>query len=55
MTVFGLTGKNGGLMNGLCDYTIIIPSDSTEKIQESHIMIGHILCYLIESKYFNKI
>tara|TARA_B100001059_G_scaffold135504_1_gene135791 strand:- start:4844 stop:5422 length:579 start_codon:yes stop_codon:yes gene_type:complete len=49
--VFGLTGSNGGKMIDLCD-CLIVPSDKTEKIQESHIMIGHIFCGLVESHMF---
>ena len=45
------TGGKGGLIRGLCD-AIIVPSKSTEKIQEIHIMFGHIVCYLIEKKIF---
>lgn len=40
----GLSGRNGGKMNGLCDLNIIVPSDVTARIQEMHILIGHILC-----------
>ena len=47
------TGGQGGLIKDLCD-TIIVPSNSTEKIQEVHIMFGHIICYLIEKKTFKK-
>ena len=47
------TGGQGGLIKDLCD-TIIVPSNSTEKIQEVHIMFGHIICYLIEEKIFKK-
>ena len=50
--VFALTGGNAGKMKDLCD-CLIVPSNKTEKIQESHIMIGHIFCGLIESKIFN--
>ena len=46
-----LTGFSGGKIKELCD-SIIIPSDIVEKIQEVHIMIGHILCFLIEEKLF---
>lgn len=53
MNIFGLTGGNGGKMKEICD-NIIVPSSSTEKIQELHIMIGHIICYLVEKNYFNK-
>lgn len=45
------TGGNGGKMAEICD-CVIVPSYSTEKIQEVHIMLGHILCYLIESAMF---
>jgi D-sedoheptulose 7-phosphate isomerase len=47
----GFTGGIGGMMKNFCE-CIIVPSSSTEKIQEVHIMLGHILCYLIEDKYF---
>ena len=47
------TGGNGGKMAELCD-CVVVPSYSTEKIQEVHIMLGHILCYLIEEKIFKK-
>mgnify|MGYP001266509121 CR=1 FL=1 len=46
---FGLTGINGGMMDDLC-FTIKVPSCKTEKIQECHIMIGHIICSLIENE-----
>ncbi len=45
------TGGNGGKMAELCD-CIVVPSYSTEKIQEVHIMIGHILCFLVEKNMF---
>ncbi|MDA8630452.1 D-sedoheptulose 7-phosphate isomerase [Flavobacteriaceae bacterium] len=47
----GLTGKDGGKMKKICD-VIIVPSDSTEKIQEVHIMLGHIVCSLAEKNIF---
>lgn len=40
----GLSGRNGGKMKELCDLNIIIPSEVTARIQEMHILIGHILC-----------
>ena len=46
-------GGSGGEIKSLCD-AIIVPTDSTEKIQEVHIMLGHIICYLIEEKTFKK-
>lgn len=51
--IFGLTGGNGGGMKEICD-NIIVPSSSTEKIQEVHIMIGHIICFLVEKTFFNR-
>ena len=47
------TGGTGGKIKDLCE-AIVVPTESTEKIQEVHIMLGHILCYLIEDKMFNK-
>ena len=47
------TGGTGGKMSNACE-CIIVPTSSTEKIQEVHIMLGHILCYLIEEQLFNK-
>jgi D-sedoheptulose 7-phosphate isomerase len=50
----GLTGRGGGLMPALCDHCLRVPSDSTPRIQEGHIAIGHTLCYLIEQQLFPK-
>ena len=47
--VIGLSGKDGGKMKEVCDL-IIVPSFSTEKIQEAHIMIGHIVCSIVEQQ-----
>lgn len=46
----GLSGKGGGMMKEWCDVNIIIPSDDTPRIQEIHILIGHVLCHLIEER-----
>ena len=43
-----LTGGSGGEMTHIADLSIIVPSDSVQRIQESHIAIGHILCDLLE-------
>jgi len=51
--ICGFSGGNGGKMKELCD-VILVPSGSTEKIQEVHIMIGHIICFLVEKSLFNK-
>ena len=53
MTTVGFTGLTGGQMRSVCDYLINIPSTDTPRIQESHILIGHIVCQLVEEKYFN--
>lgn len=47
-----LVGRDGGLMATMADMAIIVPSDSTPRIQESHILIGHILCDIIEKEIF---
>lgn len=48
----GFTGLSGGLMKSLSDYCIAIPSADTPRIQECHIMVGHIVCQLVEEKLF---
>jgi len=50
----GLTGETGGKMKDVATYLIRIPSKDTPRIQESHILIGHIICELIESRLFLK-
>jgi len=47
-----LVGKDGGEMAKLADIALVVPSDSTPRIQESHILIGHILCDIIEKEIF---
>ncbi len=46
------TGESGGKMKDLARYLINVPSGDTPRIQESHITIGHIICQLVEAKYF---
>lgn len=46
----GLSGRDGGKMHDLCDSLIIVPSDTTARIQEMHITIGHLLCGALEQK-----
>lgn len=48
----GFTGLSGGLMKELSNYFINVPSLDTPRIQESHIMLGHIICQLVEEQYF---
>jgi D-sedoheptulose 7-phosphate isomerase len=48
MAVVGLTGESGGKMRDLCDICLCVPSTSTPRIQECHILIGHTICELLE-------
>jgi D-sedoheptulose 7-phosphate isomerase len=48
MAVIGLTGEGGGKMRDLCDLCLCVPSTSTPRIQECHILIGHTICELLE-------
>ncbi|MCH8317069.1 MAG: D-sedoheptulose 7-phosphate isomerase [Bacteroidetes bacterium] len=48
----GLTGESGGKMKDRCQYLINIPSTITPRIQEAHIMVGHIICELVEQRMF---
>ena len=47
----GLGGKTGGKMRDLVDLCICVPSDSTPRIQEAHILIGHIICGIVEDAF----
>ena len=49
----GLSGKSGGDMNKLCDVNLVIPAKDTARIQEMHILVGHIICHLIELEFRN--
>ncbi len=48
-----LLGKGGGRIKDVADISITVPSDNTARIQEAHIMIGHIICELVEDAYVN--
>jgi D-sedoheptulose 7-phosphate isomerase len=52
MITIGFTGEGGGKMNPLSDHLLAVPSKDTPRIQECHILLGHILCQLVEEKYF---
>jgi D-sedoheptulose 7-phosphate isomerase len=52
MITVGLTGTTGGVMKAWSDHLINVPSTDTPRIQESHIMIGHIICQLVEENLF---
>ncbi|MEN4053923.1 D-sedoheptulose 7-phosphate isomerase [Sulfurimonas sp. NWX79] len=54
ITTVALVGRDGGKMAVMADVALIVPSDSTPRIQESHILIGHILCDIIEKETFGE-
>jgi len=53
MITIGFTGSTGGKMKDCSDFLINVPSNDTPRIQESHILLGHIICQLVEETYFN--
>lgn len=54
MVTIAFTGKDGGKLKGMCDLMVNVPSEDTPRIQESHIMIGHIICEIVEETIFKK-
>ncbi len=54
MITIGFTGETGGAMKSLSDHLINIPSTDTPRIQECHMLLGHIVCQLVEEKLFSK-
>jgi len=54
LVTVGLTGRGGGQMASRCDHLLRVPSDSTPRIQEGHIAIGHAICQMIETEIFPK-
>ncbi len=54
MKVVGMTGAVGGKMDGNCDFFIKVPSTDTPRVQEGHILLGHIICALVEGKIFGE-
>jgi len=54
MSVIGMSGESGGTLKQWCDTTLCVPSSVTARIQEAHILIGHILCEIIENTLFVK-
>jgi D-sedoheptulose 7-phosphate isomerase len=52
VVTIGFTGKTGGKMKSLSDYLINVPSTDTPRIQEAHMLVGHIICQLVEELYF---
>jgi len=55
MTIIGFLGKDGGKLKSRCDLTIIVPSDNTQRIQEGHITIGHIIAELAELELYDEL
>jgi len=53
MITVGMTGEAGGKMKDVCKYLINVPSKDTPRIQEAHIMIGHIICEIVEKELFS--
>ncbi len=51
MHTIGLTGEDGGKLKSICDLTLTVPSRITARIQEMHILAGHIICELVEEDY----
>lgn len=54
MITVGLTGESGGKMKDLSNFVLNVPSSDTPRIQESHIMLGHIICEIVEEQLFSK-
>lgn len=54
MIIVAMTGESGGKMKDNCDFLLNVPSSDTPRIQESHIMLGHIICELVEDALFQK-
>ncbi|HEY0036064.1 MAG TPA: SIS domain-containing protein, partial [Longimicrobium sp.] len=52
MLVLGLSGRDGGALRELCDELLIVPAQATERIQEGHITLIHLLCELVELTLF---
>lgn len=53
INTIGMTGESGGKMSELCDLLINVPSNHTPRVQETHILVGHILCELVEREIFD--
>ncbi len=54
MHTIGFTGRTGGKLVSLADKCIRVPSDNTARVQETHILVGHIICEIVESTIFPK-
>jgi D-sedoheptulose 7-phosphate isomerase len=54
IVTIGMTGASGSLMKDLCDICLCVPSEETPRVQEAHILIGHIICSIVEEELFGK-
>jgi D-sedoheptulose 7-phosphate isomerase len=55
MKTVALTGNDGGMLAKIADVCLVVSSTSTPRIQEAHILIGHILCEMVEHQLFFKV
>jgi D-sedoheptulose 7-phosphate isomerase len=53
VVTIGFTGESGGKMKPLSDFLVNVPSGNTPRIQEVHMLLGHIICQLVEEQYFS--
>ena len=54
LVTIGLTGKDGGALAGIADYSLNVSSHSTPRIQEVHITVGHVICEMVDFKLFQR-
>ena len=54
MKVVGMLGRDGGRVRALCDLALVVESDDTQRIQETHNLVGHVLCDLVERLLFHE-
>jgi D-sedoheptulose 7-phosphate isomerase len=54
MKIIGFLGNDGGKLLNMCEVSILIPSDETARIQECHITVAHMICYLLEMELYSK-
>jgi D-sedoheptulose 7-phosphate isomerase len=55
ITIIGLLGGDGGSVKNICKHSIVVPSNITARVQECHILIGHIICQLVEDYYAGEV
>ena len=52
LKTIGLLGGTGGIIREQCDVAVVVPSDNTQRIQEAHITLGHIICESVEQQLY---